>query len=157
MEIKLIKTETNSYKLFKSFIDGKTLPESACERIIQDLTNKDFYTPYKNLVEQVKNKLHYSKVTKEENVIFVKYHYLDAEEERPVLIRMINIHYGAGYFIVVNNSELVYVPAESTITLSKNELSDWLSEVAGKHLTRTKMSKRKQVRLSFVALLQGER
>lgn len=143
MAITLIKTETNSQILFQDFIDGKIIPISACNLVLQDLAKGDHGFGYEFIVNIVKRKLTSGCVTREENILFVKYAYTFTEEERPILIRLLNMKYGVNNFIVVNLKELIYVPAGSKKYNSGNELEEWLSNVTGKHLVRIKMSERK--------------
>lgn len=141
--IKLIKTQTKTQKLFNEFLDGKTLPPICCERIMAELVDEGRIPNYFATVERVKRKLSMSAVGKEENVLFINFPFLHADEERPVLIRLLNMKYGNSCFMVVNLKEVVYVPAGSKNTNSGNELEQWLSEVTGKHLVRIKVSERK--------------
>ena len=142
--IKLIKTEMKIQKTFNEFLDGKTLPISCCNRVMEQLVDKDTrLLDYTRTVERVKNKLNSSKIKQEQNVLYVDFPFLHANEERPVLVRLLNMKYGNGYFIVVNMQEVVYVPAGCKNTHSGNELEQWLSEVTEKHLARIKVSERK--------------
>lgn len=141
--IKLIKTQTKTQKLFNEFLDGKTLPPVCCERIMAELGDGPWWSTYHEVVERVKQKLNTVMVCREENVLFITFPFLHADEERPVLVRLLNMKYGNSFFIVVNLKEVIYVPAGSKNTNSGNELEQWLSEVTGKHLARIKVSERK--------------
>ena len=141
--IKLVKTQTKTQKLFNEFLDGKTLPPVCCERIMAELVNDGRISNYFATVERVKRKLNMFVVKQEENVLFITFPFLHADEERPVLVRLLNMKYGNSCFMVVNLKEVVYVPAGSKITNSSNELEQWLSEVTEKHLARIKVSERK--------------
>lgn len=142
--IKLIKTEMKIQKTFNEFLGGKTLPLSCCNLVMEQLVDKDTrLLDYTRTVERVKNKLNSSKIKQEENVLYVDFPFLHANEERPVLVRLLNMKYGNGYFIVVNMREVVYVPAGCKNTHSGNELEQWLSEVTEKHLARIRVSERK--------------
>lgn len=143
MTITLIKTETKSQILFQEFLDGKTLPVSACNLVLQDLAKGDHGFGYEFILNIVKGKLTSGCLSTEENILFVKYNYTFPDEERPILIRLLNMKYGTNNFIVVNLKELVYVPAGSKNYNSGNELEEWLSNVTGKHLAQIKMSERK--------------
>lgn len=141
--IKLIKTQTKTQKLFNEFLDGKNLPLACCERIMTELGDGLWWSTYHEVIERVKQKLNTTMVCREENVLFITFPFLHTDEERPVLIRLLNMKYGNSFFIVLNLKEVVYVPAGSKITNSGNELEQWLSEVTEKHLARIKVSERK--------------
>ena len=143
MTINLIRTVTKSQLLFEEFIDGKIIPIPACDKVLKDLSDGDHTYGYAFTLNLIKNKLKSSDVKFEENVMFVNFNYTFPVEERPVLIRMLNMKYGNSNFIVVNLQEVVYVPPESKKTQSCNQLEEWLSNVTEKHLARIKMSERK--------------
>lgn len=155
MDVNYVKIETQSQKLFKDFLNGVTIPTSSCELVMEDLISDDRIPNYVGTMERVKRKLSFSVIKNVENVLFVTFNYLHAEEERPVLVRLLNMHYHGSMFIVVNMSELVYIPEGSKNTLTLNELSSWLSEVAEKHLARIKVSERKEKIDSFVSQVKS--
>lgn len=141
--IKLIKTQTKTQILFNEFLDGKIIPLACCDKIMTELVPDGRIPSYPTTVERVKRKLNVSAVDREENVLFVNFPFLHPNEERPVLVRLLNMKYGNSYFIVINLEEVAYVPIGSKNTNSGNELEQWLSEVTEKHLARVRVSERK--------------
>ena len=155
MTIMLVKTETRIQKLFKEFLDGKPLPASCCDTVMKELVNEDLVVNYLATVERVKSKLSMNTIECEQNVLYVNFRFLCKEEERPVLIRLLNMKYGNGYFIIVNMSEVVYVPGGSKNTCTTNEMEQWLYEVTEKHLARVRMSERKLKVKNYVAQVKN--
>ena len=128
-----VKLQTQTQKTFQEFIDGKHLGVFACDAVLKDLSDGKEFDSYEKIVSVVKNRLKLENIHKREGVIFVDFNYLLKEQERPVLVRVLNMIFGTRSFIVVNMQEVVYIPAGCKNNQSLNELSGWLSEVAARH------------------------
>lgn len=147
-EVKYVKLQTQTEKTFREFIDGKCLPASACEHVMRELSDGKEFDEYERIVSVVKNRLKFESIAKRDGVLFVDFNYLKKDQERPVLIRVLNMVFGTHYFIVVNMQEVVYFPAGCKNNQSLNELSGWLTEVAEKHLVATNKK-------SFIESIKG--
>lgn len=137
-EVKYVKLQTQTQRTFQEFIDGKHLPASACEHVMTELSDGKKFDPYERIVSVVKNRLRLANIHKREGVLFVDFKYLLKEQERPVLIRVLNMIFGTHNFIVVNMEEVVYIPAGCKNNQSLNELSGWLTQVADRHAKEIK-------------------
>lgn len=138
MALQTIKTKTQSQILFEEFMDGETLPHSACERVISDL-NDGYFKSYSMVVNRVRNRLSSENISTIKGVTFVDFQYRNKEVDLPVLVRFLNMTHCKGkMFIVVNQEDLVYLPSGSKNNYSTNELVEYVSSVQKEHLKQLK-------------------